>query len=202
MRIADVEILIIPGWSSSGPEHWQTRWERSLKTARRVEQKDWYNPSRESWVARIRAECAAAQKPVVLVAHSLGVIAAVAALTDAPAIVPLVVGAFLVAPADVDNARDWPVTEGQMFNPEDSGFLPVPTAKLPCAAMLIGSATDPYCRAERARTLAAAWGAKLVEAGDNGHINAKSGHGPWPDGLLQLGSFLRSLGPAPGAIRD
>ncbi|HYD14828.1 MAG TPA: alpha/beta hydrolase, partial [Hyphomicrobium sp.] len=36
MKTSDVDILIVPGWSSSGPDHWQSRWERTLKTARRV----------------------------------------------------------------------------------------------------------------------------------------------------------------------
>lgn len=191
MRTAEADILIVPGWSSSGEHHWQSRWERSLKTARRVEQADWVFPQLTAWVERIRDEITAAQRPVVLVAHSLGVIATVAALTAAAP--PVVAGAFLVAPADVDHAHDWPVTEGRMFKPATGGFLPAPMAKLPCAAVLIASSTDPYCRLDRARTLAAAWGAKLVEAGDGGHINASSGHGPWPDGLLQLGAFMRSL---------
>ena len=38
MKTSEADILIIPGWSSSGPDHWQTRWEKNLKTARRVEQ--------------------------------------------------------------------------------------------------------------------------------------------------------------------
>ena len=34
MKTADVDILIVPGWQDSGPDHWQSRWERSLKTAK------------------------------------------------------------------------------------------------------------------------------------------------------------------------
>ena len=49
MKTADVDILIIPGWSSSGPDHWQTRWETRLPNARRVEQEDWYKPTRDGW---------------------------------------------------------------------------------------------------------------------------------------------------------
>jgi uncharacterized protein len=41
MRTADCDILVIPGLGGSGPEHWQTRWEGRLSTARRVEQDDW-----------------------------------------------------------------------------------------------------------------------------------------------------------------
>lgn len=55
--------------------------------------------------------------------------------------------------------------------------------------MLVGSHDDPYCSFERAGTLAAAWGARLVDGGALGHINAESGLGAWPQGqalLLQL----------------
>jgi predicted alpha/beta hydrolase family esterase len=44
MKAADADILIVPGVNGSGPDHWQTRWERKLSTARRVEQADWDSP--------------------------------------------------------------------------------------------------------------------------------------------------------------
>ena len=48
---------------------------------------------------------------------------------------------------------------------------------------------------ERARDMAQSWGSELVEAGDAGHINVDSGHGPWPDGLLRFGMLLKRLEP-------
>ena len=39
---------------------------------------------------------------------------------------------------------------------------------------------------DEARELAEAWGAEFVDAGDSGHLNSESGHGPWPDGLLRF----------------
>ena len=190
MRTADADILIIPGWSSSGPDHWQTRWERSLKTARRVEQAEWLKPDRAEWTSRIHGEMAAATRPVVLVGHSLGVIAAVQALREAP-VKPA--GAFFVAPADIDNAQGWPITQGLSLDPHEGGFAPIPLATLPCPSVVVASTNDPYCTHERARAFAAAWGSHLVEAGDVGHINAASGHGPWPEGLMQFGWFMRTL---------
>ncbi len=192
MRTSDVDILMIPGWSCSGPEHWQSRWERNLKTARRVEQDDWFNPIRDKWVARIASAVAQATRPPVLVAHSLGVAAVAHAASKLPP--GLVAGAFLVAPADVDHAQSWPETAGYTFAKDRSGFGPLPTAPLSFPATLIASANDPYCSPERARILAGNWGTTLVEAGEVGHINTASGHGPWPDGLLRFGGFLRSLG--------
>jgi uncharacterized protein len=193
MRTADADLLIIPGWSSSGEEHWQTRWERKLATARRVEQDDWIHPDRAAWTGAIIDAVVSCRRPVVLVGHSLGVMAAVHAIDRLPA--GAIHGAFLVAPADVANADQWPVTQGLRFNPAETGFDPVPMRELKCPSALVASVDDPYCSLDRARALAAAWGSELILAGEAGHINAASGHGPWPDGVLQLGRFLRRLSP-------
>jgi len=195
MKTSEADILIVPGWSSSGPDHWQSRWERSLKTARRVEQDDWRRPDRDAWTARIVEAAAQSVRPVVLVGHSLGTIAiahAGAKLARLP-VPPL--GAFLVAPADVDNAATWPVTDGETFNGSaGTGFAPAPTAPLPFPSVVVYSAHDPYCTAARAEELAAAWGSAILPSGAVGHINVSSGHGPWPDGLLAFGMFLKRLG--------
>jgi uncharacterized protein len=53
MRTSDADLLIIPGLGGSGPDHWQTRWQQKLSTARRVEQSDWERPQRDAWVATI-----------------------------------------------------------------------------------------------------------------------------------------------------
>lgn len=191
MRISDADILIIPGWSSSGPDHWQSRWQRGMSTARRVEQKDWIRPNVKAWTDVILLAIAEARLPPVLVAHSLGVAAVVHAARRIPQ--GLVAAAFLVAPADVDNAASWPVTEGETFDAAQSGFGPLPLARLPFPATLVASNNDPYCTLERAHSLASAWGANLVEAGSAGHINSASGHGPWPEGLLHFGALLSRL---------
>ena len=184
MKSSDVDILIIPGWSGSGPDHWQSRWEAKLKTARRVEQEDWYKPDRGAWAARIVAAVRAATRPVVLVGHSCGVSAiAHAAEHLKPG---EVAGAFLVAPATERAKRAIPGV------PAD--FAAHWRHRLPFPATVIGSATDPYSMLEEARELAQAWGAEFVDAGDSGHLNTESGHGPWPDGLLQFAGFLRKLG--------
>ena len=72
MRTSDVDILMVPGWNGSGPDHWQSRWERNLKTARRVEQDDWDRPDKDRWVGNIIRAVVTSSRPAVLVAHSLG----------------------------------------------------------------------------------------------------------------------------------
>lgn len=191
MRTSDVDILIVPGWSSSGPDHWQSRWERTLKTARRVEQDNWVAPDAEAWVGRIIESAVQSSRPVVVVAHSLGVAAVVQMAKRIPK--GFLSGAFLVAPADVDHAADWPETEGLMLDASNSGFAPLPLDPLPFPSVLVASSNDPYCTLERATALASGWGSTLVEAGEAGHINSASGYGPWPDGVLRFGAFLATL---------
>ena len=41
----------------------------------------------------------------------------------------------------------------------------------------------------------AVWGSFLVDAGESGHINADSGHGPWPEGTMVFAQFLGRLSP-------
>lgn len=183
MKIADCDILILPGYGGSDGEHWQARWGERIATARMVEQDDWNRPEPTAWRARIDEAVAAARRPVLLIAHSLGVVAAVQAAPDfAPGAVR---GAILVAFPDVEQTPDLP--------PSVTAFAPVPRESLPFPALVVASRNDPYCAYERAEEFAHAWGAVLVDAGESGHINVASGHGPWPEGLMRLAGFLKDL---------
>lgn len=191
MKTADVDIVIVPGWSSSGPDHWQSRWQRNLPNTVRVEQDDWIDANKDAWVGKLIATLATVARPAIVVAHSIGVITLAHAARKLPA--EMVTGAFLVAPADVEQAHLWPETEGHTFDHQKSGFAPVPKDEFGFPATLVASSSDPYCSLERAEMLAAGWNATLINAGPLGHINVGSGHGPWPEGLLKFGKFLQSL---------
>lgn len=183
MRTSDCDILVVPGLAGSGPDHWQTRWEGKLSTARRVEQDDWDAPNSQLWARRIADAVAASERPVVLVAHSLGVAAVAHA---APLFAAEVVkGAFLVAVPDTERED-----VARRFDP---AFNPLPRAPLPFPSLLIASRNDPYCSYERAEDFSYAWGAALVDAGEAGHLNPESGFGPWPEGLMRFAGFLRRL---------
>jgi uncharacterized protein len=184
MRSSDVDLLIIPGWGGSGPDHWQSRWEAKLSTARRVMQPDWDKPDREVWAANIAAAVAGATRPVVLIGHSAGNASiGHAASRFAPG---KVAGAFLVAPASTR------AMHGVAAIPAD--FCRHELAELPFRSLVIGSSNDPFCTVDEAQELSGHWGADFVLAGDVGHINTESGHGPWPEGSMRLAGFLRSLG--------
>lgn len=186
MKAKDADILIIPGYTNSGPDHWQSRWEAKLGTARRVEQAEWSKPVREDWTTAVADAVNAAERPVVLVAHSLGIPTAIHAI---PQFRKSVVGAFFVAPPDVANPE---IRPKHLMT-----FGPYPRDPLPFPSIVIGSRNDPFCAHEVAEGLAGAWGSLFIDAGEAGHINSESGFGPWPEGSMVFARFLSRLH-APG----
>ena len=48
--------------------------------------------------------------------------------------------------------------------------------------------------------LARDWGAELIDAGEAGGLDAASGHGPWPEGLMRLAAFIKGIGAGAGAL--
>lgn len=184
MKVKDADIFIIPGYTNSGPDHWQTRWQEKLSSARRIEQAEWSKPVRDDWVREVVKAGQAATKPIVLVAHSLGVATALHAL---PEIGHKVAGAFFVAPPDVAN---------DAIRPKHlMTFGPYPRDPLPFPTITVVSRNDPFTSYEAAEAVAKDWGALVIDAGESGHLNADSGHGPWPEGTMVFAEFLSRLQP-------
>ena len=171
-------VLVLPGYQNSGPAHWQSLWQGKHPEYRRVEQRDWDHPSRPEWVEALDATARAAGGPVVLAAHSLGCLAVLhwVATHRAP-----VVGALLVAPADVEWIEE---------PPSIRTFRPIPTTRLPFPSIVVASDDDLYADLDRARGWASAWGSRLVVLPGAGHINADAGFGPWPEGEALLAELM------------
>jgi uncharacterized protein len=184
MRTADADILIVPGYTNSGEDHWQSRWEAKLPTAHRVALGDFHKPEKTRWVDNLATAVASCTRPVILVAHSLGVVTVAHAAPLFPA--GVVRGAFLVGLPDVEQREPVPNL--------DPGFLPIPREPLPFPSVLVASRNDPHGAYERAEDFGYAWGSALSDAGEAGHINSESGHGPWPEGLMRFAGFLKTLG--------
>jgi predicted alpha/beta hydrolase family esterase len=181
-------ILILPGWQSSGPAHWQSRWE-ALYGDVRVEQHDWMRPLRGDWIARLEDVLLSQTGPSILVAHSLGCLLT-AAWASHSRNTHLVAGALLVAPGDPAREELQSVLKS---------WTPVPSNKLPFPSLLLGSRNDPYCTFERAQGFAGAWGSEFIDYGARGHINAESGLGDWPEGralLARLSDSQATTNPA------
>jgi predicted alpha/beta hydrolase family esterase len=160
--------LIVPGLNSSGAAHWQTWFETQIPNAVRVIQRDWKRADLAEWTGRIRREITRHAGPILIVAHSFGVLAAVQAAEDHR---DRIQGALLVAPADPDK-----------FGVGDL----LPQGPLGFPATVVASTNDPWLSFERAVDYATRWEANLVSLGAAGHINADTGYGPWPFGLALL----------------
>lgn len=169
-------VLILPGLYNSGPEHWQTHWERAHPEFRRVEQDDWDRPRCSDWVARLEDAVREGGPDTVLVAHSssCALVARWAETTKQPRWVR---GALLVAPSD---------TEAPSYPEGPEGFSPMPLNRLPFPSIVVASSDDPYVTLERAEEFARAWGSEFVNIGPGGHLNSASRLGDWPVGFALL----------------
>lgn len=187
MKTSDADILLIPGYDGSDDEHWQRRWEAKLSTARVVEHDDWRFGSLQKAVDVIVDAVRDASRPVILVAHSAGVPLTLHAARKLMALdlAGKVKGAFLVSPPQDDKVA---ALEGI-----DAAISPAPRDPLPFPAVVAASANDPYGEQKAAQDLALDIGADFSDAGEAGHINVESGHGPWPEGILRFAGFLKTL---------
>jgi uncharacterized protein len=183
-------ILTLPGYMDSGPTHWQSRWEASSTSFRRVTQRDWHRPVLGAWVGALDRALRSSSDPVVLVAHSLGCATAAHWLGSRDDRSP-VVGALLVAPADVDRPG-WPV--------DITSFQPMPTAHLGIESTVVASHDDPWVAIERARSLARTWGSRFVDLGHAGHLDSASDVGTWPRGRRTLEALIIRCGLDPAVF--
>ncbi|KVN27590.1 RBBP9/YdeN family alpha/beta hydrolase [Burkholderia stagnalis] len=178
-------ILIVPGLRDHVEDHWQTHLERRLPNARSVAPLERDKLSRAARVAALDAALAAIDGPVILVAHSAGVMIAVHWARQATRAIQ---GALLATPADLDE----PMPDGYptMEALDAHGWTPVPTQRLPFPSLVAASRNDPLARFERVEALAAGWGSRLVDLGEVGHLNPASGYGEWPGAAALIAELL------------
>lgn len=169
----EFQVILVPGLHNSGPEHWQSLWQRAHPEFYRVEQAHWDQPDLPSWSARVDQVRARDPRPALLIAHSFGCLASVSSMARDGS---HLAGALLVAPADPDK-----------FGVSNM----LPAVALPCPTLMIGSSNDPWMSAEHAAWWAAHWDSEFVNAGPLGHINAESGLGDWAWGRQQLRHLLQ-----------
>src|SRR4051812_47324009 len=176
----DFDLLVLPGLNGSGPEHWQTAWERALPELKRVEQRDWDKPDYAEWAPRLTAAVTESTRPVVLIAHSLGTSLVMRWAHDEPRLSQRIAGAFLVAPSDRDRFDGAPDSPAR-------GFAPMLLQRLPFKSTVVASRNDDRVSFERADVFAHAWGATLIDAGNQGHMGTAAKLGLWPYGLICFG---------------
>ena len=174
------KFIIIPGLGNSGPEHWQSYFEKSSQDFIRINQHDWDSPKCEDWVETINNFLSKYDlSDVILIGHSLGcaTIAHWAAKYN-----KTIKGAMHVAPSDVEAPK---YTESF----PTSGFAPMPLIKLNFKTIVVASGNDEWVSLERAKFFAENWGSEFINIGNAGHINVSAGYGKWDRGFEILKTF-------------
>ena len=174
-------VLIVPGLRDHAEQHWQTLLERELPRVRAVPPMGRDDLDCAKRVAAIEQAAAAIDGPIVIVAHSGGVVMVAhwAAQTRVQ-----VQGALLAAPPDFESPlpEGYPSAQALAAN----GWTPMPRAPLPFPSVVAASTNDPLGALDRVVVLARQWGSQLVNAGAVGHLNPASGHGEWPMAITLL----------------
>ncbi|MDQ0636648.1 putative alpha/beta hydrolase family esterase [Pedobacter sp. W3I1] len=171
--------FIIPGLGNSGPDHWQTHFEKSGDQFIRINQQDWDTPASKDWIETINQALVGYDLAnVILIGHSLG---CTAIANWAKQYQKEIKGALLVAPSDLEAPR---------YNFPTVGFDHVPLDKINFKSIVVASSNDEWVTIERAEFFAQNWGSEFINIGNAGHINADAGFGVWPEGL----EILKKLG--------
>ena len=180
-------VLIVPGLRDHVEQHWQTLLAKKLTNVREVPPMGRADLDCAKRVAAIEREVASIEGPIVIVAHSGGVIALAHWARRSKHSIR---GALLAAPPDFQ--REMPEGYPTIAALDAGGWLPVPVAPLPFPTILAASRNDPLCRFHRACEMALNWHSRFVDLGDVGHLNPASGFGEWPQ-AEELVSELSSI---------
>ncbi|MEE3851975.1 alpha/beta hydrolase [Gordonia sp. LSe1-13] len=183
-------IVIVPGLRDHVADHWQTHLAADLDVAERYDsvtvpplERD--KLSRHARVAALDRMLHQVDGPVVLVAHSAGVMTTVHWAQNPTR---EVAGALLVTPADLELRlpEGYPTTQEL----DDGGWTPIPRRRLPFPTVVAASRTDALGGFRRITGMAEVWGARVIDLGDVGHLNPAAGYGPWPRATQLIDDLL------------
>jgi hypothetical protein len=177
-------ILIVPGLRDYVAEHWQTLLEQKLPKAASVPPLEHDKLSCAARVAALDAALAKIDGPVILVAHSAGVMITV---HWAQKHSRKIHGALLAAPADLE--APMPAGYPNIDALVENGWHPIPRNPLPFPSIVGASRNDPLAQFVRVSGMAKDWGSRLVDLGEVGHLNPAAGFGEWP----QAETLIREL---------
>lgn len=177
--------VTVPGLRGHVEQHWQTRLAARRPDVRAVPPLGRDNPSLDDRVAALEQAVTAAGGPVIIVAHSAGVLTTVHWARRGSA--HLVRAALLATPPDLGESL--PAEYPALSELADNGWLPIPREPLPFPSIVAASSNDALGDPARVRALADAWGSRWHDLGPVGHLNPASGFGEWPE----ADSFLTRL---------
>lgn len=167
--------VIVPGMRDHVPGHWQTILADKLPDARTVPPPAVDRLSCDAQVAALDRVLSEVTGPVVLVAHSAGVMTTV---HWAQRHRRHVRGALLATPPDFERPLPdgYPTVEAL----REDGWTPTPRTPLPFPSVVAASSNDPLGGLDRVLGLARSWGSRFLELGAVGHLNPAAGYGEWP----------------------
>jgi predicted alpha/beta hydrolase family esterase len=171
----EATVVLVPGLRGHVEDRWQTRLAASLPGARTVPPLGRTDPGLHARVTLLDRVVEDVAGPVVLVAHSTGVLVAVQYMPTR------VVGALLATPPVF--ATELPPEYPTILQLRADGWLPIPRSPLPFPSIVAASTDDPLGNPVRLRSLAAAWGSRVHDLGAVGHLNPASGFGDWPEAV-------------------
>jgi predicted alpha/beta hydrolase family esterase len=188
--MSDATVVLVPGLRGHVEDHWQTRLAASLPGARMVTPLGRTYPGLLSRVTLLDQAVRNARGPVILVAHSAGVL--VTAHWAAQFSPTRVVGALLATPPAL--ATELPDEYPSIAELRAHGWLPIPREPLPFPSIVATSDDDPLSNPVRVRALAKAWGSRLHSLGAVGHLNPASGYGDWPGAVALIDTLRDGVG--------
>ncbi|QSE93734.1 alpha/beta hydrolase [Rhodococcus pseudokoreensis] len=170
-------IVIVPGLRGHVEEHWQTILATTIAGTLTVPVSSDSNASLDDRMAALDETLAAVPGRALLVAHSAGVVITAHWAQRHPG-TDRIAGALLAAPPDLEA----PLPAGNL-SPQaltELGWTPVPRGPLPFPSIVAAGTNDPLASYAAVARLADAWGSRLVNLGEVGHLNPASGYGEWP----------------------
>jgi predicted alpha/beta hydrolase family esterase len=174
-------VLFVPGLRDHVADHWQTLLAADLPGSRTVPPLEHDKLSLAARIAALDAALTAIDGPVILAAHSAGVliVAHWARAASRP-----IKGALLATPPDIET----PLPAGYPTYDElqSNAWLPIPLDALPFRSIVGASDNDPLAKSDRVAEFARCWGSELAPLGAVGHLNPASGFGPWPGATALL----------------
>jgi uncharacterized protein len=185
-------VVLVPGLRGQTSDHWQERMAAQLPNVRHLPTPGRQDAGLDQRTADLQREVAAAPGPVVVVAHSAGVLVTLHWVRRYGTVVQ---GALLATPPDL--AHPLPAEYPRLAELTTTGWLPIPRARLPFPSIVATSRNDALGDYERVSGLAAAWGSRVVDLGDVGHLNPATGFGDWgwaAAPLVELGYDHAAIG--------
>jgi predicted alpha/beta hydrolase family esterase len=169
----DPLILLIPGFAEGGASDWMQDWENRAPDCERLDLGMWDQPHRNTWVNKLNLAIHHAGRPVVLVAHDIGCLAAAWWAEYEQPDSGEVIGALLVSPPDVDRPG---------VDPRLAAFGACPRQALPFPSFVLADDRAPQAKLVTTTQLASDWGSAFSLE----HIGERS----WEAGLYLLGRLL------------